>query len=86
MNILFIRKKYLLPIGIAIVIIISSIGVLDEYSDNYTNDSITQAGISYAVARGINGTKPNFIRIPLIIYGDDTILLISSNDIVSRQN
>lgn len=55
MNILIIRKKYLLPIVIAIVIIISSFGVLDEYSGNYTDDSITQAGISYAIARGING-------------------------------
>ena len=48
-------KKYLIPIFIAIGIAVSWVGVLDEYSDNYTDDSIIQAGVSYAIARGING-------------------------------
>lgn len=55
MNILIFGKKYFLPIAIAILIAVSSFSVLDEYSDNYTDDSIKQAGISYAIARGING-------------------------------
>lgn len=48
-------KKYYLPIVIVVVIVVSWVGVLDEYSDNYTNDSILEAGVSYAIARGING-------------------------------
>jgi hypothetical protein len=48
-------KKYYLPIVIAIVMAISWVGVLEEYSDNYTNDSIREAGVTYAIARGING-------------------------------
>ena len=55
MNILVFGKKYFLPIVVAIVIVISSFSVLDKYSDSYTDDSIKQAGISYAIARGING-------------------------------
>ena len=48
-------NKYSLPIIIAIVIVISWVGVLDEYSDNYTDDSIIEAGVTYLIARGING-------------------------------
>jgi len=42
-------KNYFLPLVIAIVIAVSWVGVFDEYSDNYTDDSIIQAGTSYAI-------------------------------------
>jgi hypothetical protein len=48
-------KKYYLPIVIVIVIVVSCVGVLDEYSESYTDASISKAGVTYAIARGING-------------------------------
>ena len=53
-NPIFVKKNFL-PILIALVIAASSFNILDDYSDNYTHDSIIQAGVSYAIARGING-------------------------------
>lgn len=52
---LFFANKYYLPLIIAIVIAASWFGALDRYSDKYTDDSIIEAGTSYAIARGING-------------------------------
>jgi uncharacterized protein YlxW (UPF0749 family) len=48
-------RKYFLSLAIVVVIAFSWFGVLDEYSDNYTDASIIEAGTSYAIARGING-------------------------------
>ena len=49
-----ISSKALISILIVLLVAISSTRVLDDYVDDYTTESITNAAITYATARGIN--------------------------------
>jgi len=50
-----IDKKKITIATILFLVIFSWVGVLDRYSDNYTDKAIVQAGSAYAISRGING-------------------------------
>jgi len=47
-------RKLLGSLFIAALVLISSIKLLDDYVDDYTTASITDAAITYATARGLN--------------------------------
>ena len=47
-------RKLLGSLFIAALVLLSSIKVLDNYVDDYTTSSITDAAITYATARGLN--------------------------------
>ncbi len=49
-----INSKALISIFIVLLVALSSTRVLDDYVDDYTTKSITNAAITYATARGIN--------------------------------
>jgi hypothetical protein len=49
-----ISSKALVSILIVLLVALSSTRVLDDYVDDYTTESITNAAITYATARGIN--------------------------------
>ena len=49
-----IEIKALISILIIVLVALSSTRVLDDYADNYTDDSIRNAALTYASARGIN--------------------------------
>ncbi len=48
------NSKALISIFIVLLVALSSTRVLDDYVDDYTTESITNAAITYATARGIN--------------------------------
>jgi len=76
--------------AIGLLIILSWTGNLDEYSDNYTNSAIVQAGSAYAIARGINATvsvlQTSTINVVVGIGGSITIgeVLDPVNDLIER--
>ena len=47
-------RKLLSIIFIALLVLLSSVKLLDDYVDDYTTDAITQAAVTYATARGLN--------------------------------
>lgn len=47
-------RKLLSIIFIALLVLLSSVKLLDDYVDNYTTESITRAAVTYATARGLN--------------------------------
>ena len=46
--------KALVSILIVVLVMLSSTRLLDDYVDEYTSDSIQNAALTYASARGIN--------------------------------
>ena len=46
--------KLLLAFGILVLVTLSSTRVLDDYVDDYTSESLKNAALTYATARGIN--------------------------------
>ena len=46
--------KTLVSVLIILLVSLSSTRVLDDYVDDYTNESIRNAALTYASARGIN--------------------------------
>lgn len=46
--------KALISVAIVVLVALSSTRVLDDYVDDYTNESIRNAALTYATARGIN--------------------------------
>lgn len=46
--------RALLSVLIVALVILSSTRVLDDYVDDYTTDSLTNAALTYATARGVN--------------------------------
>ncbi len=47
-------RKLLSIIFIALLVLLSSVKLLDDYVDDYTTEAITQAAVTYATARGLN--------------------------------
>lgn len=52
---LFFTKIFQFTLVIVLIVALNWISLLDKYSDDYTHESIVQASITYAIARGING-------------------------------
>lgn len=48
------NKRNIISLIIGLLVLVSSLRVIDDFSYNYTTDAITSAAISYATARGIN--------------------------------
>ena len=84
------KKRVLLSLAIACLVLLSWQGTLDDYSDEYTNHSIIGAGSVYAVARGINALvsvlQTTTIGVGVGIQGEITIgeLLDPVNDLIER--
>ena len=83
--------KTLVAIGIALLVLVSSSRVLDDYSDRYTNNAIKNAAITYATARGINAIVSVFqssnVEFSAVVFsGSMTIgeLLDPLNDMIER--
>ena len=49
-----VNSKALVAIFIVLMVGLSSTRVLDDYVDDYTTNSIKNAALTYATARGIN--------------------------------
>ena len=84
--------KTLIALSIVLLVLASSSRVLDDYSDSYTNDAITNAAITYATARGVNAlvsmmqsstVEASFFT---VVSGSMTIgeLLDPLNDMIER--
>jgi|GEM_PF-714130 len=84
------ERKHWLTAAIGLLIILSWLGSLDKYSDNYTNGAIVQAGSAYAVARGINATvsmlQTSTVSFSAGVGGSITIgeILDPVNDLIER--
>jgi len=48
-------KRWLMIIPVLLLVVVSWLGLLDSYSDGYTEQSLTQAAATFALARGLNG-------------------------------
>jgi hypothetical protein len=85
-----ISSKALISILIVLLVALSSSRVLDDYVDNYTTESITNAAITYATARGINAlvsmVQSTEIEAGVVVSGSVTVgeLLDPLNDMIER--
>ena len=83
-------KRNITIATILLLIILSWIGALDKYSDNYTRKSIYEAGSTYAVARGINAIvsvlQSSTVTTGVGVEGSMTIgeVLDPMNDLIER--
>jgi len=48
-------KRWLTIIGVSLLVALSWLDLLDNFSDGYTEQSLTQAAATFALARGLNG-------------------------------
>ena len=86
----FHKAKYQLTLLMVLLIALSWVGTLDEYSDNYIHNSIIQAGASYAIARGINGIvsslQTSTVQVGVGVSGSIAIgeVLDPINDLIER--
>ncbi len=86
-----INSKALVSILIVLLVTLSSTRLLDDYVDDYTTESITNAALTYATARGINALvsmmQSSEIEAGIgIVSGSMTIgeLLDPLNDMIER--
>ncbi len=86
-----INSKTLVSILIVVLVSISSTRLLDDYVDDYTTESITNAALTYATARGINALvsmlQSSEIQTGVVLVsGSMTIgeLLDPLNDMIER--
>jgi len=86
-----ISSKALVSIFIVLLVGLSSTRVLDDYVDDYTTESITNAALTYATARGINALvsmmQSSEVEAGIgIVSGSMTIgeLLDPLNDMIER--
>lgn len=84
-------QKIIVTLFIALLVLLSSTRLLDDYVDRYTTDSIKHAAITYASARGINAVvsmmqSSNVSAGVGIVSGSLTIgeLLDPINDLIER--
>lgn len=83
-------RKIIIPIVIALLLLVSSVRLLDNYADNYTSEAITAAAISYATARAINALvsmmQTTTIEAGVGISGSVAVgeLLDPLNDLIER--
>lgn len=84
------NSKALISIFIVLLVALSSTRVLDDYVDDYTTESITNAAITYATARGINALvsllQSTEVEAGVVVSGSITVgeLLDPLNDMVER--
>jgi len=82
--------KALVSVLIVVLVTLSSTRVLDDYADDYTNESIRNAALTYASARGINALvsvlQSTEIEAGVIVSGSMTIgeVLDPLNDMIER--
>lgn len=82
--------KALVSILIVVLVALSSTRVLDDYVDDYTDQSLTNAALTYATARGINALvsvlQSAEIEAGVIVSGSITIgeVLDPLNDMIER--
>ena len=82
--------KALLSIFIIALVILSSTRALDDYVDDYTSESIANAALTYASARGINALvsmlQSSQVEAGVIVSGSITIgeVLDPLNDMIER--
>ena len=85
-----ISSKALISIFIVLMVGLSSTRVLDDYVDDYTNESIANAALTYASARGINALvsvlQSTEVEAGVIVSGSMTIgeVLDPLNDMIER--
>jgi predicted ATP-dependent Lon-type protease len=82
--------KALVSVLIVVLVALSSTRVLDDYVDEYTNESIRNAALTYASARGINALvsvlQSTEVEVGVIVSGSMTIgeVLDPLNDMIER--
>jgi len=82
--------KALVSVLIIVLVTLSSTRVLDDYVDDYTNESIRNAALTYASARGINALvsvlQSTEVEAGVIVTGSMTIgeVLDPLNDMIER--
>jgi hypothetical protein len=80
----------LIAVLIVVLVALSSTRVLDDYVDDYTDESIRNAALTYATARGINGLvsvlQSTEVEAGVIVSGSMTIgeVLDPLNDMIER--
>ena len=80
----------LIAVLIVVLVTLSSTRVLDDYVDDYTNESIRNAALTYATARGINALvsvlQSTQVEAGVIVSGSMTIgeVLDPLNDMIER--
>jgi hypothetical protein len=85
-----VEMKALISILIIVLVALSSARVLDDYVDNYTDESIRNAALTYASARGINALvsvlQSSEVEVGVIVSGSMTIgeVLDPLNDMIER--
>ncbi len=86
----YLTRKIIASVVIALLMLVSSIKVLDNYADEYTTEAITAAAISYATARGINALvsmmQTTTIEAGVGVSGSISVgeLLDPLNDLIER--
>lgn len=84
------KKKNQFTLLIILLVTFSWVPTLDNYSDEYTDTSIIQAGAAYATARGINAListlQTSTIQVGIGVEGSITIgeVLDPLNDLIER--
>ncbi|MCP4341264.1 MAG: hypothetical protein GY799_20865 [Desulfobulbaceae bacterium] len=84
------EKKNQLILMVILLVTFSWVPTLDNYSDEYTDASILQAGAAYATARGINAListlQTSTIQVGLGVEGSITVgeVLDPLNDLIER--
>jgi ABC-type protease/lipase transport system fused ATPase/permease subunit len=82
--------KALISVLIVVLVALSSTRVLDDYVDDYTNESIRNAALTYASARGINALvsvlQSTEVEAGVIVSGSMTIgeVFDPLNDMIER--
>lgn len=82
--------KALISVLIVVLVALSSTRVLDDYVDDYTNESISSAALTYASARGVNALvsvlQSTEVEAGVIVSGSMTIgeVLDPLNDMIER--
>jgi len=82
--------KTLVAVLIVVLVTLSSTRVLDDYVDDHTNESIRNAALTYATARGINGLvsvlQSTEVQAGVFVTGSMTIgeVLDPLNDMIER--
>jgi hypothetical protein len=85
-----IDARFLVAIVIVVLVALSSTRVLDDYVDDYTSESIRNAALTYATARGINAVvsvlQSSQVEAGVIVSGSITIgeVLDPLNDMIER--
>ena len=82
--------KALVSVLIVVLVTLSSTRVLDDYVDDYTNESIRNAALTYASARGVNALvsvlQSTEVEVGMFVSGSMTIgeVLDPLNDMIER--